>query len=571
MTVKTFFEKFELFADVPGVVTKMRELVLEFAVTGRLSEYQSSDASISEFIEALSNGKARFSKNGRRGNIPIIQKEYLNIRPYNIPTHWAWVPLNKIGTISGGMTPSKDKSRFWNGDVNWFSSKDIKTNELTDAELKITREAVRATGLQVYPPGCLVMVARSGILKRTFPVSILKVEGTVNQDLKVLSPFVDGIERYLQIMLRGMTRYILTSLVKTGMTVQSLKYEEFETQVFPIPPLAEQKRIVAKVDELMALCDRLEAEQKEREEKKAALIRASLARFAKAPTPANLNYLFHKSYDIAPADLRKTILTLAIQGKLVPQNALEPSAKEILCKIEEMRGLKGEKSKTRKLESFSPVIHEDEPFKIPNEWRWCRLGTLGLIGSSYRVHEKDWTTNGVPFFRAREIVKLSKSGQVDNDLFITEEHYQLLASTGLIPEQNDIMITGVGTIGVPYVVRETDRFYFKDASVLIFKNCFGLYPFYLHMMMLSPYWNREIHRGSMGTTVHTLTIVRIKQTPIPLPPLAEQRRIVAKVGQLMALVDELEEQLAASCASGEKLLVALVAELTTLRKAPSTP
>ena len=102
----------------------------------------------------------------------------------------------------------------------------------------------------------------------------------------------------------------------------------------PLPPLAEQKRIVAKVDELMALCDRLEAQQQERETRHAALARASLARFADAPTPANLNFLFHKSYTIPPADLRKSILTLAVQGKLVPQDPNDEPAEETLWSIQ---------------------------------------------------------------------------------------------------------------------------------------------------------------------------------------------------------------------------------------------
>ena len=100
----------------------------------------------------------------------------------------------------------------------------------------------------------------------------------------------------------------------------------------PLPPLAEQKRIVAKVDELMALCDRLEAQQQERETRHAALARASLARFADAPTPANLKFLFHKSYTIAPADLRKSILTLAVQGKLVPQDPNDEPAEQLLSR-----------------------------------------------------------------------------------------------------------------------------------------------------------------------------------------------------------------------------------------------
>lgn len=252
-------------------------------------------------------------------------------------------------------------------------------------------------------------------------------------------------------------------------------------------------------------------------------------------------HLFADAPD-AVAKMRELVLELAVQGKLVEQRASEPSADDLLNEIEAARDSYRKGGRGRKLEALAAVDSDETPFDIPPEWQWCRFGTLGLISSSCRVHEKDWTTSGVPFFRAREIVKLSKTGEVHNELFITEEHYQRLASEGLIPEPNDIMITGVGTIGVPYIVGDSDRFYFKDASVLIFKNCFGIYPHYLRLVMQSPYWDREIHKGSMGTTVHTFTIVRAKQTPIPLPPLAEQKRIVAKVDELMALCDRLEAQ-----------------------------
>ena len=333
MMLESFFEKFDTFADAPGAVAKLRALVLELAVTGRLSEQTPGDAPVSELVDALSAAKARCGRTGRRGAVATIPSESVVCRPITAPAHWAWIPLSNIGAMSGGMTPSKNKSTFWDGDVNWFSSKDIKTDELTSSELKITREATEATGLQVYSPGCMVMVARSGILKRTFPVSILRVEGTVNQDLKVLLPFVNGIERYLQIMLRGMTGFILTSLVKTGTTVQSLKYEEFEAQPFPLPPLAEQQRIVAKVDELMALCDRLEAQQQQRETRHAALARASLARFADAPSPENLEYLFHPAYAIVPGELRKAVLTLAVRGRLVRQEPGDEAVEAALSRL----------------------------------------------------------------------------------------------------------------------------------------------------------------------------------------------------------------------------------------------
>ena len=114
-----------------------------------------------------------------------------------------------------------------------------------------------------------------------------------------------------------------------------IRHQEYLRSEIPLPPLAEQKRIVAKVDELMALCDRLEAQQQERETQQAALARAAVARFADAPTPANLELLFHKSYSVSPADLRKTILTLAVQGKLVPQDPNDEPASNFLSQIAE--------------------------------------------------------------------------------------------------------------------------------------------------------------------------------------------------------------------------------------------
>ena len=124
-------------------------------------------------------------------------------------------------------------------------------------------------------------------------------------------------------------------------------FKLLRASAIPLPPLAEQKRIVEKVDELMALCDRLEAQLQERDTRHAALARASLARFADAPTPANLNFLFHDSYTIEPADLRKTILTLAVQGKLVPQDPNDEPAEELLLRFLNSSDMPDEAGETR--------------------------------------------------------------------------------------------------------------------------------------------------------------------------------------------------------------------------------
>ncbi len=175
--------------------------------------------------------------------------------------------------------------------------------------------------------------------------------------------------------------------------------------------------------------------------------------------------------------------------------------------------------------------------ELPLGWVETALGALGSVGSSKRVHQQDWKSQGVPFFRAREIAELSRNGTVDNDLFISEELFQELSKEAFVPSSGDVMITGVGTIGVPYVVKEKDRFYFKDASVLIFKNDHGLESRYLFFFLKSKSCQQWIKEGSTGTTVDTLTIGRAREIPIPIAPLAEQKRIADKLEAVLGRVD----------------------------------
>lgn len=260
--------------------------------------------------------------------------------------------------------------------------------------------------------------------------------------------------------------------------------------------------------------------------------------------------------------LRELILELAVRGKLVPQDPNEEPASELLKRIAKEKNRRAVKGSARKQKLLAEISDKDKPFEVPKSWEWVSLGELGLVGSSSRVHQKDWQASGVPFYRAREIVRLSRDGHVNNDLFISEAFYLELSAGGLVPEFGDIMLTGVGTIGVPYRVREFDRFYFKDASVLIFKSHLEEYLDYLLKYFVSQFWVEAIHAESMGTTVHTLTIARANEMLCPLPPVAEQRRIVAKVDELMVLCDRLEAQQADAKVAHLHLVQTLLDSLT---------
>ncbi len=252
------------------------------------------------------------------------------------------------------------------------------------------------------------------------------------------------------------------------------------------------------------------------------------------------------------------ILDLAIRGKLAPQDPNDEPASVLLERIraEKEDLIKQGKIKRDKKESVifkgednsyyetigsdTTNIDNEIPFELPEGWEWCRFGSILEICSSKRVLQSDWTKEGVLFYRAREIVKLSETGIVDNDLFISEDHYQRLKTDYGIPNAGDLMISGVGTIGKVYVVRPNDRFYYKDASVLCFQNSYqALYPAYAKYMIESSYIQKQMSDNSNGTTVDTITISTATTYLCVLPPIKEQKRIADKVSQLFSLLDSI--------------------------------
>ncbi|HEG1790955.1 TPA: restriction endonuclease subunit S [Escherichia coli] len=265
--------------------------------------------------------------------------------------------------------------------------------------------------------------------------------------------------------------------------------------------------------------------------------------------------------------LRELILELAVRGKLVPQDPNDEPASELLKRIAAEKAELVKQGKIKKQKPLPEISEEEKPFELPEGWEWVRLGNLGIIGSSSRVHQKDWTSKGVPFYRAREIVSLAKNSFVNNELFITDKLFETLSQNGLYPEENDIMLTGVGTIGVSYIVKSCDKFYFKDASVLIFKNIHKLYHGYINCIFQSPYWFNEIYKNSMGTTVHTLTISRAADVLIPIAPEKKQYSINAKVQMLMELCDQLEQQSLTSLDAHQQLVETLLGTLTDSQNA----
>ena len=243
---------------------------------------------------------------------------------------------------------------------------------------------------------------------------------------------------------------------------------------------------------------------------------------------------------MTPQELKSSILQLAIQGKLVEQRPEEGTGEELYQQIQAEKKRLIQEGKIKKEKPLPEIAEDEMPFEIPESWKWVQWGEIVNIVSARRVHQSDWKMEGIPFYRAREIAKLATDGYVENELFISQELYEEFSKSG-VPKEGDLMVTAVGTLGKTYIVKDKDHFYYKDASVICFENYAHVCPEYLKYLMESELMKSQIRSNSGGTTVATLTMVRMVEYLMPLPPLAEQKRIVAQIEQLLPYLDRYEK------------------------------
>ena len=245
------------------LIKQLRQAFLREAMQGKFVKSTNTRETGQQLLEKIKVEKAKLiaeKKLKKEKELPPIDEEEI---PFEIPKHWAWCRLEEIGKITGGGTPSMGNPEYWNGNIPWISPKDMKLDRISDSEMKVTTKGIKESSTNLVPVGSLLIVGRSGILKRKLPVAINDKLCTVNQDMKVIVPHIIKMNRFLQLMFWSIENIVLNEYVKFGMTVHSLKYDEFSKMPIPIPPLQEQEQIVTKLEELMAFCDNLEQSIKE--------------------------------------------------------------------------------------------------------------------------------------------------------------------------------------------------------------------------------------------------------------------------------------------------------------------
>jgi type I restriction enzyme S subunit len=304
------------------------------------------------------------------------------------------------------------------------------------------------------------------------------------------------------------------------------------------------------------LCDQLEAQQQERETRHAALAPASLARFAEAPTPANLEFLFHHAYDISPAELRKSILTLAVQGKLVPQNPNEEPASESIAPVVSLG-----RTATAK---YSVAVSDGEaPYQVPVSWSWVRLGSVSELINGDRSknypNRNEYVPEGVPWINTGHI-EPDGTLSVARMNYIKRKKFDSLRS-GKVQRGDLVYCLRGATFGKTAIITQFTEGAVASSLVIIRLSA-SVLPQFGYNFLISPIGHKQIFQFDNGSAQPNLSARSVKKFWMPLPSFAEQRRIVAKVDELMTLVDKLETQLAAARTAATDLLAAAVAELT---------
>ena len=236
--------------------------------------------------------------------------------------------------------------------------------------------------------------------------------------------------------------------------------------------------------------------------------------------------------------LKNAILQEAIEGRLVPQDPNDEPASVLLERIrkEKEQLVKEGKLKKKDLE-VKPISEDEIPFEIPESWEWCRLGDITEIKSSKRVFEKDYVATGIPFFRSKEIGDLSRGEHIHTELYITKEHYNELKEKYGVPQKGDILLTSVGSIG-NFWICDGREFYYKDGNVTQICANDNIKSRYITLFLSSKLFSIQTNTSVSGTAYNALTIIKLKSLLFPLPPLTEQKRIVAKIEEVLPKVEK---------------------------------
>ena len=546
-------------AELPNAVGRLRRFVLDLAVRGKLVEQNPADEPASALLKRLDAERTRLFNAGAIGKKALHPQ--MVAAPFDLPRTWCWASLGSVLHYDAGVKrrPGSLDSSLWLlelEDIEKSTGRLLKRLRTSDREPRSTKSEFQRGDIlygKLRPYLNKVIVARE--------------IGYSTTEIVAMRPYRRLSSEYCALALRspGFVDYVTHA--GRGTKMPRLRTEDAVIAPFPLPPLAEQQRIVSKAEDLMEICDLLEETREAREETRDQFTNSSYIRLAAPHTDARtfrtharltVNALPALTDRLSQVErLRQTILGLAVHGHLVEQNPTDEPASELLRRISREKGRLVRAGTIRQRKLKSRPRRKTVDFSTPPGWELTDLGSTALKITDGAHRTPTYVSSGVPFVSVKDF----SAGRLDlgNTRFIPQSEHEVLYRR-CDPRRGDLLLARIGTLGRAVVVDTDAEFSLFVSVALIRFDRTNVEPLFAQIVLNSPLALQEFNRIKIGGSTHTnkLNLGDLHTVSFPLPPLVEQRRIVAKANQLMNLCDRLEAGLASTDRARGRLLESLI-------------
>ncbi|QXL46953.1 restriction endonuclease subunit S [Lactobacillus johnsonii] len=468
----------------------LREKILDLAMRGKLVKQDPNDEPASVLLEKIKAEKAELVKEGKIKKSKALPEITDEEKPFDIPDSWEWVRLGDVATFISGKT---EKAFVKNPKINavYFKISDMNFKE-NKYFAQTSQKSIRVSGKEQFiPKGSILFPKRGGAIKTNKKRIVNCNNMVIDMNLMAITPILTTINDWI---------YYWFSMVKlenisNGSNVPQINNKDIESLMFPLPPVSEQSRIAAKIAQLFALLRKVES---------------STQQYAKLQTL-----------------LKSKVLDLAMRGKLVEQDPNDEPASVLLEKIKAEKEQLIKEKKVKRSKPLPPISDEEKPFEIPDSWEWVRLGDVGLIatGNTPTKNNSDFYGGTTPFIKPADIQNLIINYNTKD--FLSEKGEQ----KGRLAYKNDILVTCIGNLGRNNIINRKVAYnqQINGISPLIVSSSL------LHYFMLSSFFISSMYNYASATTLPILNKTKLSNLIIPLPPLAEQSRIVDKIEMIFSL------------------------------------
>ena len=484
---------------------QLRNSILQEAIEGRLVPQDPNDEPASVLLNRIREEKKRLVKEGKLKKkdleeTPISEDE----KPFKIPDSWEWVRIKDLFETSSGSTPqSKNPKYYSNGSINWVRTTDLNNGVLDSCEIKVTKEAVVDYNLSIIPQDsvCIAMYGGGGTIGKH---SIIKFDTTINQSVCAIFPNGYCDMNFVHVFMQYQRPYWMDYAAGSRKD-PNINQVIIKNCLFPLPPLAEQKRIVAKIEELLP----------------------KVEEYGKAQEALN------KLNEELPDRLKKSILQEAIEGRLVPQDPNDEPASVLLNRIreEKKRLFKEGKLKKKDLEE-TPISEDEKPFEIPDSWEWVRLGEISTYANTKKkinAAQADSNLWGL------DLEDIEKGGRL---LCLKSVGERKAIGDKTCFSEGDILYSKLRPYLLKILIAPRDGICTPE---IIPFTCYGcICKEFIVSLLKSAYVDDYINSVTFGVKMPRVSTETMVSLVIPLPPLAEQKRIVAKIEEVFKEIDKLK-------------------------------